>query len=292
MHILACIPAFNEEGIIGKLVKETLQYVDSVVVCDDGSSDNTSIEAEDAGAYVISHKKNLGKGSALKSLFKYAKNFPTDIVITLDGDGQFLPKEIPKLCQSIINKNADIVIGYRFDSATDMPQYRKFGNAVLDKMTNLASDLPFRDTQSGFRSYSKNVINSIKFTTNGFGADSEILIDASKKGFKILEEKITVIYNTGRKTSTKDPISHTSEVISSLMEIILTKHPLKFLGIPGILLLIVGGFLASNVMMIFNETRYFSIPITLITISIFGLGLMLLLVSGILFTLNKYRNSE
>ena len=97
MHTLTCIPALNEEHIIGKIVKESLQYSTSVVVCDDGSSDETTKIAEQAGAYVITHKKNLGKGAALKSLFKYARHSPADVVVTIDGDGQFLPTEIEKL---------------------------------------------------------------------------------------------------------------------------------------------------------------------------------------------------
>ena len=91
MYLLACIPAYNEEGIIGNLIKKTLPLVDSVVVCDDGSSDLTSKEAKDAGAFVIRHSRNKGKGAALKSLFDYAKHSNVDIMVTLDGDGQFLP---------------------------------------------------------------------------------------------------------------------------------------------------------------------------------------------------------
>ena len=92
MNTLVCIPAFNEEGAIGKLVKKTLSYVDSVVVCDDGSSDNTIKEAEDSGAHVIVHNENKGKGSALKSLFEHARHSSADIIVTIDGDGQFLPE--------------------------------------------------------------------------------------------------------------------------------------------------------------------------------------------------------
>ena len=97
MYLLACIPAYNEEGVIGNLIKKTLPLVDSVVVCDDGSSDLTSKEAKDAGAFVIRHSRNKGKGAALKSLFDYAKHSNADMMVTLDGDGQFLPEEIPKL---------------------------------------------------------------------------------------------------------------------------------------------------------------------------------------------------
>ena len=287
---LVCIPAFNEEKIIGDLVKKSLNHANKVVVCDDGSFDNTSKEAKDAGAYVIKHTQNKGKGAALKSLFEYAKNSNFDIVVTIDGDGQFLPEEIPKLVKPIVEKTVDIVIGYRFDDETDMPSYRKIGNRVLDRMTNLASELPFRDTQSGFRAYSIKAIEQINFISDGFGADSEILIDASKKGFKISEERITVLYNTGENTSTKNPISHSGEVITSLIELIALKRPLSFLGIPGIILLIFGIGFGVFVISTFNETRYFSIPFTLVSLGCLITGLMLLMMSVILFGITRQKH--
>jgi glycosyltransferase involved in cell wall biosynthesis len=285
--ILVCIPALNEERIIGDLVRKTLCYTDQVVVCDDGSTDNTASESKSAGENVIRHEKNKGKGAAIKSLFKYAIESNADIVVTIDGDGQFLPEEITKLVKPVIEKKSDIVIGYRFDDKTEMPSYRKAGNKILDKITNLASNLPFRDTQSGFRAYSKKAIELIKFTNDGFGADSEILVDASKKGLKISEEKVTVIYNTGTKTSTKNPVLHISEVIASLIEIIAIGHPLKYLGIPGLILLIVGIVYSVVVLSIFNETRYFSIPSTFLALSSLIMGLMLLLMSVVLFSIGR-----
>jgi len=284
---LVCIPAYNEGRVISDLIKRIMSFVDIVVVCDDGSSDNTSIEAKNAGADVIKHEKNLGKGAALKSLFNYAKKTDADIIITIDGDGQFLPEEIPKLVKPILEKRADIVVGYRFDSEEDMPKYRKVGNKLLDKMTNIASELPIRDTQSGFRSYSRKAIDSINFHTKGFGADSEILIDASKKGLKISEEKVKVIYDTGGKTSTKNPISHSSDVIGSLLEQIALVHPLKYLGIPGLILFAIGIAYSIVVIAIFNEDRYFSIPSTLVAVASLITGLMLLLMSVVLFSIAR-----
>ena len=285
MLTLACIPVFNEEGVIGQLVQKTLLHVDKVVVCDDGSSDKTSSKAKSAGAHVIIHEKNKGKGAALKTLFKYAKELGADVTVTIDGDGQFLPEEIDKLIKPISEKKSDIVIGYRFDDKMEMPLYRKVGNKFLDKITNMASELPFRDTQSGFRAYSKKAIESIHFSSDGFGADSEILIDASKKGLKISEEKVTVIYNTGADTSTKNPISHTGDVIGSLVELVALRHPLKYLGIPGFVLLIVGIIFSVIVATVFNESRYFSIPFTLLAVFSFIVGLMLLLMSVVLFSI-------
>ncbi len=287
MNTLVCIPAFNEEGAIGKLVRKTLSYVDSVVVCDDGSSDNTAKEAENSGAHVIVHDENRGKGSALKSLFEHARHSSADIIVTIDGDGQFLPEEIKKLTKPIIEKTSDIVVGYRFDNDTEMPSYRKIGNKILDHATNIATSIPIRDTQSGFRAYSKNAIELIEFSNDGFTADSEILIDASKHGLRISEEKITVIYDTGRRTSTKNPILHGSNVLGSLIEMILVKHPLKYLGIPGLIVIFCGVLLSSYTISVFNQTALLPIPFALVSIGLLLLGFLLLMTSGILFAINR-----
>ena len=283
--LVVCIPAYNEEKSIGPLIKKTSLYANKIVVCDDGSSDNTTKVAELSGAIVIKHEKNLGKGAALRSLFNSVLNTGADVIVTMDGDGQFIPEEIPKLAKPITENRADIVIGYRFDETTEMPSYRKFGNKMLDRVTNLASELPFKDTQSGFRAYSKRAIELIQFSTDGFGVDSEILIDASRKNLRILEEKVTVLYDTGGKTSTKNPVSHSGEVIASLIEHIALKHPLKFLGIPGTILIGLGILFSIIVLSTFNTTRYFSIPFTLVSIGTLLVGVMLLLISILLFSI-------
>ena len=287
MSILVCIPAYNEQKLIREVVKKCLKVSDQVVVCDDGSTDNTYEEADAAGAHVIRHDKNIGKGEALRSLFKFAIHSKNDIIVTIDGDGQFLPEEIPKLVTDIEQKNSDIVIGYRFDDATDMPNYRRFGNKILDRMANMATEISVRDTQSGYRAYSKDVIEKLDFKINGFGADVEILIDAAKKGVRISEQKVTVIYNTGTQTSTKNPISHTGEVMTTILEKIAIKSPLKYLGIPGIITILIGMYFAANVVILYNDTGYFSIPFTLLGATIVVIGLILFLMATILFSVSK-----
>ena len=216
----------------------------------------------------------------------YTKKSNADIIVTIDGDGQFMPEEIPKLIVPILEMKSDIVIGYRFEDDSEMPYYRQVGNKFLDKFSSLAAELPVRDTQSGFRAYYKKAIQSIKFTSDGFGADSEILVNASKKGLKISEEKVIVLYNTNGKTSTKNPISHSASVVSSLIELIAVKKPLKYLGIPGLILIIIGIVYSIVVIIIFNDTRYFSIPSTLIALGSLMIGLMLLLMSVLLFSIH------
>ncbi len=287
MPTLVCIPAFNEEHVIDKVIKNCLKYADQVVVCDDGSVDNTYEVADNAGANVIRHEKNFGKGKALQSLFKFARHSNFDVIVTIDGDGQFLPDEIPKLVKKVESGESDIVIGYRFDNTTEMPNYRKFGNKMLDKMANMVSELSVSDTQSGFRAYSKNIIKLIDFKKNGFGADTEILISAAKNGARISEEKVSVIYHTGSQTSTKNPITHSGEVITSLLEIIAIRSPLRFIGIPGIVLIIFGIYFAIDVTLTYNAIGYFSIPFTLIGVSCLVIGLILFLMSILLYSVSK-----
>ena len=286
MLSIACIPAFNAGNQISGVIQKSLNYVDRVIVCDDGSTDDTFKNAKLAGAFVLKHEKNLGKGAALKTLFKKAKELNADIVITIDGDGQFLPEEMIRLMEPIQNNNFDLVIGNRFLDKKEMPSYRKAGNKILDSFTKLAANLPFEDTQSGFRSYSKTAIEKISFSSNGFGVDSEILIDAVNKNLKITEKYVTVIYNTGEKTSTKNPVSHSVGVLASIIELIAINHPLKFLGIPGIILLLVGIVFSVIVMGIFNESGFFSIPSTLLALGSSVIGLMLLLMSVVLYSIS------
>ena len=292
MYTIACIPAFNEEKNIFNLVNDVSKYVNSVIVCDDGSTDDTVNEAKKSGAFVISNDKNLGKGAALKSLFDFARHSNADVIITIDGDGQFLPEEIPKLTKDIEDGKSDIVIGYRFETEKDMPSYRKIGNKVLDELSKKASNLNLRDTQSGFRAYSKKAIEKIDFRHNGFVADSEILIDASTKNLTISEQHVTVLYDTGGRTSTQNPVRHGTGVMISLLEMILMKRPLTYLGIPGMIMSVIGIITSSFTLISFNETGYFSIPITLLSIVLFTVGIMLVLVSGILFTFNRTIHSK
>lgn len=292
MLTIACIPAYNVETTISDVVKRCLKFVDKVIVCDDGSSDQTFKNAELAGAILIKHEKNQGKGAALKSLFKHAKNINADIIITIDGDGQFLPEEIEKLLVPIKTENYDIVIGNRFNAGFEMPSYRKVGNKMLDKFTKLAADLPFEDTQSGFRSYSKVALEKINFSSTGFGVDSEILVDAAKKNLRITEQHVTVLYNTGEKTSTKNPVSHSMGVIASILELVAINHPLRYLGIPGLVLISIGIIFSVVVLTLFNDTRYFSIPTTLLALGGLLIGIILLLMSVVLFSIAAQSNRK
>ena len=280
---IVCIPAFNEEKIISKIVSECQKYCDLVMVCDDGSSDNTAFEAQSSGALVIQHSKNQGKGAALKTLFNSAKEKNPDVVVTIDGDGQFLPNEIPQLAQPVIDNLADLVIGNRYGAKSEMPKYRKFGNKILDDITNKASDLPFEDTQSGFRAYSKSVFSEINLSESGMGISTEILIKANQKKIKITEIPIKILYKG--ETSTHNPVSHGTSVMLSTMKFISIEHPLKFYGIPGVLFLITGLFFILWTIQEFTSSGRIITNVSLIGIGSTIFGMMLMMTSIMLFSL-------
>ena len=240
MKIIIGIPAFNEEKNIASIIAKLMNITDSIIVCNDGSSDLTSEIAEKMGAVVINHKKNLGYGAAIRSIFLKAKELDGDILVTFDADGQHRIEDIENVTTPIINQEAELVIGSRFldDSEKEVPQYRKVGIKVITKITNVSIKEKLTDSQSGFRAYSKKVVDELNPSEFGMGISTEILIKASSKNFKIVEVPIKILYSGD--TSTHNPILHGSSVILSTIKYTSIEHPLKFYGIPSVIFLIVG----------------------------------------------------
>ncbi|WP_405324539.1 glycosyltransferase family 2 protein [Methanobrevibacter sp.] len=205
-RIVAIIPAYNEEDALPDVIGGTLRHVDEVIVVNDGSSDKTAEVAIGAGARVISHSINLGKGEALKSGFKAVDD--DSIIVTIDGDGQHNPDEIPDLIMPIIEDGADLVNGSRYMNGPEenTPAYRRVGQKVLDIATNISAGIKITDSQSGFRAFSSSAKDCFRFKDTGFGIESEMLVDAAEAGLKIVEVPITVRYDVDG--STKDPITH------------------------------------------------------------------------------------
>ena len=232
------LPAFNEEVSIGSIVLRTRQYADRVLVIDDGSTDRTADVAELAGAEVIRHHHNMGKGAALKTGFAAANG--ADIVVTLDTDGQHDPAEIPKLTAPILAGEADMVNGSRYLNGvdTDTPVYRRIGQTVLDKATNLGSGLKITDSQSGFRAYAGSAIQAFKFRNAGFGIESEMLTDAAFAGLRVKEVEIGVRYDVD--CSTEHPVSHGIRVLVKVLHDMELNRPLYYFTVPGMVLMVAG----------------------------------------------------
>jgi glycosyltransferase involved in cell wall biosynthesis len=199
IRIIAAIPCFNTEPHIAEVVTGAKKYVDRVIVINDGSHDQTKQAAQGAGALVISHEGNKGYGEALNSCFKAARSENADILVIIDGDGQHEPEEIPRLLSPILNEGADIVIGSRFITHRhNMPGYRKFGIAVITLLWNIGGRVKVTDTQSGFRVFSKKVIEKMEISENGMLASIEVLERARRSRAKIVEVPISCIYIDSR----------------------------------------------------------------------------------------------
>jgi glycosyltransferase involved in cell wall biosynthesis len=205
--VIAAIPCYDEEKFISEVVRRANKYVDLVIVIDDGSHDHTSQAAKAAGALIINHSVNKGYGESMKSCFEAAKVNHADILITLDGDNQHDPEEIAGFIAPILNGEADLVIGSRFlGDNGNMPRYRKFGIKVITWLFNIGSKVKISDAQSGFRAYSRRVLDTLSLTERGMGISVEVLIKASEKGFCIKEVPISCIYHS--EGSTINPLSH------------------------------------------------------------------------------------
>ena len=236
------IPAFNEEKNIAAIITKLADITDTIIVCNDGSSDLTSDIAEKMGAFVINHEKNLGYGAAIRSIFLKAKELDGDILVTFDADGQHRIEDVEKVTKPIIDQESDLVIGSRFldENEKEVPKYRKVGINVLTKITNATIKKQLTDSQSGFRAYSKKVLNELNPAELGMGISTEILIKASTKNFRISEVPIKIIYDGD--TSTHNPISHGSSVLFSTIKYTSIEHPLKFYGIPSMIFFVIGVF--------------------------------------------------
>jgi glycosyltransferase involved in cell wall biosynthesis len=283
--IIACIPAYNEEKTIAKVILKTKKYVDKVIVCDDGSTDMTAEIAEAIGAKVIKHERNKGYGAALASLFKAAREENASAMITLDADLQHNPDDIPKILSSIIKGEADIVIGSRFlDGKGKLPKYRSLGIKVITKLTKHVSYKDITDAQSGFRAYSREAIHSIIPSEQGMGASTEILLRAKEHGLRIKEIPIEIKYDV-EKPSTQNPILHWLDVVLSTVKHLSIKRPLVFYGGPGLTALIVALFFWVWTLQIFASSRQVVTNITLIALGATLIGLMLLTTGVILWVL-------
>ena len=279
------IPAFNEEKNIAAIITKLADVADSLIVCNDGSSDLTSDIAEKMGAFVINHEKNLGYGAAIRSIFLKAKELDGDILVTFDADGQHRIEDVEKVTKPIIDQEVDLVIGSRFldESEKEVPRYRKVGIKVITKITNASIKKQLTDSQSGFRAYSKKVLAELNPSELGMGISTEILIKASSKNFRITEVPIKILY--AGDTSTHNPVSHGSSVILSTIKYTSIEHPLKFYGIPSMILFIIGISFTYLSVEYYAEIGRLNTNLTIIAAGTVLIAVVLLITSILLYSL-------
>jgi len=284
LKITIGIPAYNEEKNIASIIIKLKKITDSIIVCDDGSSDMTSDISKNLGAIVITHKKNMGYGVAINSIFQKAKELNIDLLVTFDADGQHRVEDIEKVVEPIKNNTADLVIGSRFlDKKSNVPNYRKIGIKVITKITNASIKKKLTDSQSGFRAYNKQVLSQISPSDIGMGISTEILIKSSSKGLRIMEVPVTILYSGD--TSTHNPVSHGTSVLLSTIKFTSIEHPLKFYGIPSVIFLIIGGIFTTLAIQSYIDVGRLNSNLTLIGGSTVLIGIILLICAILLYSL-------
>jgi glycosyltransferase involved in cell wall biosynthesis len=290
--IVAVIPAYNEGHSLKEVITKTKKYASNIIVVDDGSTDHTLEICKTSNVRIIRNSRRMGKGVALKRGIIDAMKLNPEIIVTLDGDGQHDPDDIPKLIGPIQQSEADIVIGSRFKSNAldELPFKRKLGLTLINKLNVFLTRTHIIDSQSGFRAYDGTIIEKIiSYTSTGYGVETEQLALADSYGFVIAEVPVLVRYKGLTNTSKKNSFHHGAIIIFTILRILFEKRPLLFFGLSGVTLLLIALVTGTQMLVLFNETRYFSIPLGLIALGLVLCGGFLILVSFIFYVLAKIR---
>ncbi len=194
--IAAVIPAYQEKKHIGDVVRRTRDKIDNVLVVDDGSNDKTAERAREAGAEVIVHPQNRGKGEAIKTGLRHFLNRQFDWVFILDADGQHRPEEIDRfLAAAVSATEPKLILGNRMNDVSSMPLVRRIVNRYMSKKISRVCRQDIPDTQCGFRMLHRQLIPDLLEGADRFEYESEMLIIASRKGFRIDSVSISTVYS-------------------------------------------------------------------------------------------------
>lgn len=201
------IPAYREGRMIGEIVRRVLKHVDSVIVVDDGSDDNTADEAKSAGAEVVVHGQNKGKGVALSTGFARAREDGFDVAVVMDGDGQHDPGDVPRFIEAYVRTGIPVLVGNRMADLAHMPLVRKLTNRFMSWLLSRQMKQYVADTQCGYRLYRLDLIPLVTTQSERFAAESEILLHLASRGIRIDAVPIKAIY--GEERSKINPLMDT-----------------------------------------------------------------------------------
>jgi glycosyltransferase involved in cell wall biosynthesis len=279
--ICAVLPAYNEELVIGSVILRTKQYVNRVIVVDDGSLDRTAEIAKLAGAEVIRLDHNTGKAYTILLGLRRARETGCSVAVMLDADGQHDPREIPRVAGLVRSGKADLVIGSRFiEKNRGIPAYRQVGQKILDLFTNMGAKSKVTDSQSGFRALSHQALNNLDFKSDGYNIESDMISHFSHIGLSIMEVPISVNYDVPNKHK-KHPVSHGVGVLARLVNLIGYKRPLLLFGVPGTLSIIVGMLAGFYAFSEYTTTSQFPFAISMVSMLLLIMG-MLMVIAGLL----------
>lgn len=269
--VLVVIPAYNEGNTIGGIVEQACPYADQVVVVDDGSDDDTAVQASIAGAIVIEHERNRGYGSALKTAFEVAQRYSARHLVVLDGDGQHDPADIPRLVGAQERTDAQLVIGSRFiaGATSNAPLYRRFGLRLINSLTNLSlrvSRVASRvsDTQSGFRAYDQLAIETLaadRTIGDRMEASTDILYHVYRNNYTVEEVAIAAEYDVANANS-HAPLSHGAVLVRNILQTMGRERPVAVLAVPGF------GLTGIGISLGYRALTVRTIPVGLVLVSL------------------------
>lgn len=283
-YVVACIPAYNEDASIARVILSVKKCVDEVIVCDDGSTDFTGEIALGLGATLIKHEKNQGYGASIMSLFDRALRIDADYILTFDGDGQHQSADILTLLDRIKQGDADIVIGSRFVNGGkyEAPFWRKAGIKVITWLASKGG-ANITDAQSGFRVYTREAILKLNLTEKGMGLSTEILVKSVNNKLRIIEVPVSILY--GKKNSHQSPITQGFNVLFGTFKYISMRKPLIFYGLPGLISSIISVIFWIWTLNLYMETHSLVTNITLLAIFTSIIGLLLMTTGIILWVI-------
>jgi glycosyltransferase involved in cell wall biosynthesis len=267
--VIAGLPAYNEGKYIGTLVLDARQYVDEVLVVDDGSRDNTARIASLAGADVVRHPKNMGYGAAIQSLLAEARKRGADVLVILDADSQHDPQEIPNLLRPI-GQGYDLVIGSRQDQAGKIPFYRRLGQRVILNSLSVLSGKHIKDSECGFRAFSRKALATLELKENGMAVSAETIAEATRCNLKVTQIPVSVIYH--KDSSTHNPLRHGFGVISRVLIMISEQKPLFFFGMSGAFLIVLGIIAGIYTIQLYSISRVVSTGWALVSVLFLTIG--------------------
>lgn len=215
-NYMVVIPAYNEADTIRDLVQRVLVQVGRVVVVDDGSTDDTLNELQGLPVELLCHSSNQGKAASLRDGMRHARALGASAVVTLDGDGQHAPEDLPRLIECAARHPGELVIAARRSNLEAAPPARLFANRFADFWVSWAAGQRIVDSQSGYRLYPEEVIDRLDIPCDrarGFVFESEVLIEAARKGISVVSMGIAAHYPENRRASHFRPVTDITRIV-------------------------------------------------------------------------------
>lgn len=301
MKLIIYLPAFNEEENIQHVLAglpRTVEHIDTIqyLVVDDGSTDRTVSLASSAGANVLTHGRNRGVGASFHSAVQFALESDADILVGIDADGQFDPKEIPILIQPILDDKADMVVGNRFVTGMpmQMPHIKYWGNRWVAKLLNYITGQTFQDVSCGFRAYSREALLRLNIFGE-FTYTHETILSLAYQGLRILEYPITVKYDPERKSRVASSIlMYAVQTSKIILRVMLDYRPIRVFGTIGAIFVVIGVgcefFLVGHYVITSSFTPYKSTGFIGLGFIVFGM--LVLIIALVADMLNRLRINQ